>query len=70
MPEFDSTAILLGVLFSGVGFVAFRYGRKTQHVPGVVLGIALMTYPMLVSKPVWVAAVGVCLTSGLWLWRE
>ncbi len=70
MPEFDSSALLLGMLFSGIGFVAFRYGRKMERVPPVVLGMALMLYPLLVSGPGWMAAVGVCLTSGLWLWRE
>ena len=70
VPEFDVSAMLLGVLFSGIGFVALRHGRKMELVPPVVLGMALMVYPLFVSKPVWMAAVGVCLTSGLWLWRE
>jgi hypothetical protein len=70
VPEFDASTMLLGVLFSGIGFVAFRYGRKMERVPAVVLGMALMVYPMFVSKPLWMATVGVGLTSGLWLWRE
>ncbi|MBI3770181.1 MAG: amino acid transport protein [Deltaproteobacteria bacterium] len=70
MPEFDSASILLSVLFSGIGFVAFRYGRKMQQTPPVVLGMALMVYPLLVSNPGWMAFVGIFLTSGLWLWRE
>jgi len=52
------------------GFVAFRYGRKMAQVPPVVLGMALMTYPLFVSGVGWVAAIGVGLTGGLWLWRE
>ncbi len=70
MPEFDSTSILLSILFSGIGFVAFRYGRRMEQTPPVVLGMALMVYPLLVSKPVWMAFVGTSLTCGLWLWRE
>ena len=65
---FDPTAIALGFLFGGIGFVAFRYGRQMQQVPPVVLGIALMMYPVFVSSVV--AAIGVCLTGGRWLWRE
>lgn len=57
-------------LFSGIGFVAFRYGRKMQRVPPVVLGMALMTYPLAVSNVVWLTVIGVGLTSGLWLWRD
>jgi hypothetical protein len=70
VPELDLTAMLLGSVFGGIGFVAFRYGRRTHRTPPVVLGMALMLYPWLVSKPEWVALVGAFLTSGLWLWRE
>jgi len=41
-----------------------------QEVPPIVLGMALMTYPIFVSGAGWVAVIGVCLTGGLWLWRE
>ena len=66
----DPTAIALSFLFGGIGFVAFRYGRKRQQVPAVVLGMALMSYPLFVSSVVGLAAIGACLTSGLWLWRD
>ena len=47
VPELnlDPTAIALSFLFGGIGFVAFRYGRKMQEVPPIVLGVALMTHP-------------------------
>jgi hypothetical protein len=64
------STMLLGVLFSAIGYAAFRYGRKTQATPPLVLGMALMIYPLFVSQPMWMAAVGMGLTSGLWLWRE
>jgi hypothetical protein len=70
VTDFDPTGILLSLLFGGIGFVAFRYGRKMQQTPPVVLGVALMIYPWFVSGPLWLAIVGVCLTGGLWLWRE
>jgi hypothetical protein len=68
--DFDPTAIALSLLFGGIGFVAFRYGRKMQQMPPVVLGMALMSYPLFVSSVVWMAVIGACLTSGLWLWRD
>jgi len=68
--NFDPTAIALNFLFGGIGFVAFRYGRKMQQVPPIVLGMALMTYPLIVSNVAWLTVIGVCLTGGLWLWRE
>jgi hypothetical protein len=66
----DPTAIALSFLFGGIGFVAFRYGRRMERVPPLVLGMALMCYPLFVGSPVWLATIGVCLTGGLWLWRE
>lgn len=68
--DFDPTVLLLGFVFSAIGFVAFRYGRRMQMTPPTVLGFALMTYPIFVSGVVWTAVVGTCLTGGLWLWRE
>jgi hypothetical protein len=68
--DFDPAAIALGFLFGGIGFVAFRYGRRMQRVPPTVLGMALMTYPLLVTGVVGLTIVGACLTSGLWLWRD
>lgn len=68
--SFNATAIALGFLFGGIGFVAFRYGRTMQQVPPMVLGTALMTYPLFVTSVGWLVAIGVCLTGGLWIWRE
>jgi hypothetical protein len=68
--DLDPTVIALGFVFGGIGFVAFRYGRKMGKVPPVVLGMALMTYPLLVGNVAWLAVIGVCLTTGLWLWRD
>ncbi len=72
MPAFDldPTTMALSFLFGGIGFVAFRYGRKMEQIPPVVLGMALMTYPLFVSSALWLAAIGVCLTGGLWFWRD
>jgi hypothetical protein len=72
MPGFDldPTAMLLGVLFGGVGFVAFRYGRRMQQTPPLVLGMTLMIYPLFVASALWTAVIGTGLICGLWLWRE
>jgi len=68
--DLDPAALALSALFGGIGFVAFRYGRRMQRVPPTVLGMALMSYPLLVGGTVWLAVIGTCLTGGLWLWRE
>ena len=68
--DFDGLTILLGVVFSGIGWVAFRYGRRMEHLPAVVLGLGLMVYPLCVSGALWTGVVGSGLTAGLWLWRD
>jgi hypothetical protein len=46
---FDANAFLLSMLISGVGFVAFAYGKKVSRLPQMVAGVALMAFPYFVS---------------------
>jgi hypothetical protein len=65
-----ATQLLVGFVFAAIGFVAFRYGRKMELLPPVVIGLVLMTYSMFVSDVVWLTVIGVGLTGALWLFRE
>jgi len=69
MLDLDPTTMMLGLVFSGIGFVAFRYGRKMDLLPPVVIGLALMIVPVFASA-VWLTVIGVLLTFALWLFRE
>ena len=61
--------ILVTLLFSLVGFAAFRYGKKDGEVRPMLLGAALMAYGYFVSN-VWLAlAVGCVLTALLFFPR-
>ncbi|HEX5037326.1 MAG TPA: hypothetical protein VFX30_09240 [bacterium] len=40
----DMTTLFVGFLFSGIGFVAWRYGRHRQSVRHLVLAAVLMVY--------------------------
>ncbi len=54
--------ILVAVLFSLVGFAAFRYGKRNGEPRQLFLGIALMAYGYFVSN-VWISlAIGALLT--------
>jgi hypothetical protein len=56
------TTILIAVLFSLVGFAAFRYGKKNGEPRPLFLGIALMAYGYFVSNA-WVSlGIGALLT--------
>ena len=64
-------AYLAGViLFSVIGFAAYRYGKKTSHPHPRWIGIALMLYPYVVSETWMVYAVGAGLCAGLYWFRE
>ena len=40
----DMTTLFVGFLFSGIGFVAWHYGRHRQSVRHLVLAAVLMVY--------------------------
>ncbi len=58
------------LVFSLVGYAAFRYGRKNDRSRTMWIGVALMLYPYIVS-PTWLLYVGgVALCVGLWFDRD
>lgn len=70
MFDLDPTAIWLNLVFGGIGFIAYRYGRSMELVPPVAIGLALMVYPWFVSSLAWNAVIGCTLTLALWVLRE
>jgi hypothetical protein len=62
----DPLDLVAGLLFGGVGFVAFIYGKKMMNVRAMALGGALMGYPYFTPSgaPQWV--VGAALTAALY----
>ncbi len=60
--SFDPYAIFLAIIFSLVGYCAWRYGRKTQSGRHMILAVALMGYGYFVTNPWWSLAVGSVLT--------
>ena len=66
----DPSQLVVGFVFAAIGFVAFRYGRRMELMPPVLIGLALMTYSMFVSDVLWLAVIGTALTFALWLFRE
>jgi len=63
--------IVLSLLFSVIGYVAFRRGRTNQSHALKWSGLALMLFPYVVSDLVWMLAVGVVLTSWVYAaWKS
>jgi hypothetical protein len=58
-----------GVVFSAVGFVAWRYGKSTGRPITQWLGVALMFYPYLVPNTGVLYAVGAIFCAALYYYR-
>lgn len=64
-------ADLLGnLLFSGIGFVAFTFGRKQGRLKTTLLGVLLMCYPWFVPSTLVLYIVGSVLTLCLFIFAD
>lgn len=67
LAGFSAWSLIGGLLFSGIGFVAFVYGKKNAEWKWMVIGIALMAYPYFVHSAVGVFVIGSILTAMLYV---
>ena len=58
--------LVAGLLVSTVGFGLFLYGKRAARLPQLVVGIALMGFPLFVHGALATLAVGAGLVAGLW----
>ena len=65
--DFDPTLLMLSVIPSGIGFVLFMYGRKSDRWPQLVTGILFMVYPYFTGSTISMVSVGVLLGAMLYL---
>ncbi|MGE8540900.1 MAG: amino acid transport protein [Acinetobacter sp.] len=54
----DTTALLLGVVFSSIGLGYCMYGKKRQHTSALICGIALMIYSYFFDSTAAIIALG------------
>ncbi|OGQ21531.1 MAG: hypothetical protein A3I05_03255 [Deltaproteobacteria bacterium RIFCSPLOWO2_02_FULL_44_10] len=57
----DIYSIFVAVLFSIVGFAAWRYGRRSQSGRHMILGVVLMGYGYFVHNVWWSLGIGTLL---------
>jgi len=67
---FSAGNLIGSLLFSGIGFVAFVYGKKQALWKTMVLGIALMAYPYFISNEWLMYGIGAALTAGVFIFRD
>jgi acyl-CoA reductase-like NAD-dependent aldehyde dehydrogenase len=63
----DGTSLLVSFVVSGIGFVAFSYGRKMSRTPQVVVGLVMMVYPYFVPNLWAMGGIAAALLAGLFL---
>jgi len=51
LGDMSGTALILGIVFSGIGVAYIRYGRKQDRFSMFLAGLGLSIYPWFVSRP-------------------
>jgi len=59
----DTSLLVWGILFSGIGCGFFIYGKKQQAVVPLVTGIALFIFPYFISNVYVLVSVGCVLMA-------
>jgi len=67
---FNWANLIGGLVFSIIGWLAFRYGRREKSIRPTVIGIMLMVYPYFIANTFLAYVIGIGLTAALFLWRE
>jgi len=67
---FNWANLIGGVIFSIIGWSAFRYGKREKSVRPMAIGAALMIYPYFIANTFLAYVIGIALTAALFLWRE
>jgi len=67
---FSAWGLIGGVLFGGIGFIAFIYGKRNSEFKPMFIGILLMAYPYFIRGTIALYLVGIVLTAALYFFRE
>ena len=70
MFGFTSSDLIGWVLFSGIGTVAFAWGKMKDLWQPRVLAALLLFFPYFINKGIWMWAVGLTLTTLLFFAKD
>lgn len=59
---------VISTIFSGIGFIAWKWGRKNDSPPHMTIGAALMFYSWVIDEPWTSFGIGLLLT--IWLFKK
>ena len=63
-------ALLGGLVFGSIGFVAFMYGKREGSIRALTIGVVLMAYPYFVANTLAMYVIGLLLTVSLFIFRD
>jgi hypothetical protein len=66
----DPLALFLGFVSSVIGFAYYRYGKRQDETIALVVGIALMVYPLFATRPLTIVVIGLLLMAGPFVARR
>ena len=66
----DPSDLFAMVLFSIIGLLAFKNGKRECQPVKLVIGMVLMLYPYFVPSGLWLWVAGAGLTACLFVFRE
>ena len=70
MSMFHPYNLLAGILFGGIGFGAFAYGKRLELWQPIAIGIVMMSYSMFVTN-IWLNwSIGAALCVLLWFFHD
>ena len=61
--DLDPTYLTLSLLFGALGMGLFLYGKKSQRLPHLMAGVALMTCPYFITNVI--AMMSVCIVLAI-----
>lgn len=68
--ELNIPSLVLSLIFSSIGLGYFLYGKRQQQFVFLLVGLALMIYPYIVSGTATITAVGLVLSAGPFVARR
>ena len=66
----DPSDLIAMLIFSVIGIIAFKNGKRELNIPRIALGLVLMIYPYFVPEGLWLWLTGAGLTGLLFVFRE
>ena len=61
---------MAGLLFGAIGIAAFRYGKKSDNMKPMAIGVVLMVYPYFIAETWLLYLIGVALCVFMFVWRD